>query len=53
VDKESDWTNSAKVRVAQPPLSGNGSWVQWIDQGPPKTAPLTNNTRFYRLLEGF
>jgi hypothetical protein len=53
VDNESDWTNSAKVRVAQPPLAGNGSWVQWIDQGPPKTAPLTNNTRFYRLLEGF
>ncbi len=53
VDNESDWTNSSLVRVAQPPLAGNGSWLQWVDQGPPKTAPLTNTTRFYRVLEGF
>lgn len=54
VNSVEDWNNSNKVYTAQPPVQGNGSWVQWIDQGPPKTAPLpTNGVRFYRVREGF
>lgn len=53
VDSAGDFAVTNNVRVAQPPVAGNGSWIQWIDQGPPKTAPLTNVTRFYRVLEGF
>lgn len=52
-DAAGDFAATNNVRVAQPPVTGNGSWMQWIDQGPPKTEPLTNATRFYRVLEGF
>ena len=52
-DAAGDFAVTNNVRVAQPPITGNGSWIQWIDQGPPKTEPLTNATRFYRVLEGF
>lgn len=52
-DAAGDFAVTNNVRVAQPPVTGNGSWMQWIDQGPPKTEPLTNTTRFYRVLEGF
>jgi hypothetical protein len=53
-DAAGDFAATNHVRVAQPPVTGNGSWIQWIDQGPPKTEPLlTNTTRFYRVLAGF
>jgi hypothetical protein len=37
--------------VVFPFITGTGSRVQWIDNGPPKTAsPPTNGFRFYRVL---
>ena len=38
--------------TAQPLLTGNGSWVQWVDNGQPKTvaAPSVTPMRFYRLI---
>ena len=40
-----NWTTSF------PGLVGTGSRVQWIDNGPPRTASLpTNGTRFYRVI---
>ena len=38
--------------TAQQPITGNGSRVQWIDNGQPKTvsAPSAEQYRFYRLL---
>ncbi len=47
------FSKSNEVKTARPAIRGNGSQVQWIDYGPPKTDPLTNGQRFYRLLEGF
>jgi hypothetical protein len=45
----SDLTN---WKTAQPGIRGNGTWIQWIDNGQPKTesAPATANLRFYRLI---
>jgi hypothetical protein len=38
-------------KVAFPAVVGTGSRVQWIDNGPPKTATApTNQQRFYRVL---
>jgi hypothetical protein len=38
-------------KVVFPAVVGTGSRVQWIDNGPPKTAtPPTNQHRFYRVL---
>jgi VCBS repeat-containing protein len=36
----------------EPAISGNGNWVQWIDNGQPKTdgPPATQPARFYRLM---
>jgi hypothetical protein len=38
-------------QTAQQPVAGNGSRVQWIDNGQPKTQSAPNETlhRFYRL----
>ena len=40
-------------QTAQPGITGNGTWIQWIDDGQPKTqsAPATTSTRFYRVIE--
>ena len=37
---------------AQPTLVGNGTWIQWVDNGPPKTesAPAQDPSRVYRVL---
>lgn len=37
-------------KTAMPPISGTGSRVQWIDNGPPKTEslPADQTSRFYR-----
>ncbi len=45
-------SNLVHWRAVQPPLSGNGNWVQWIDNGQPKTdgAPATQAARYYRLV---
>ena len=39
-------------RTAFPPLSGTGSGMQWVDNGPPKTetSPRSQTNRFYRVL---
>jgi hypothetical protein len=39
-------------KAVQPPLTGNGNWVQWIDNGQPKTdgQPAAQAARFYRLV---
>jgi hypothetical protein len=48
----SQLTNAARVKTAFPAISGTGSTVQWIDNGPPKTdSPPTSGSRFYRVLE--
>lgn len=45
-------TNVANFKTALPPVFGTGSYVQWLDNGPPKTDPLpTNGMRLYRLIE--
>jgi hypothetical protein len=40
-------------KTAQPGITGNGTWRQWIDNGQPKTesAPAVTGMRFYRLIE--
>jgi hypothetical protein len=39
-------------KTAVPAIAGNGSWVQWIDSGPPKTEtfPTGGQDRFYRIV---
>jgi hypothetical protein len=39
-------------QTQQPPITGNGSWVQWIDNGQPKTdsLPSSVNCRYYRVI---
>jgi hypothetical protein len=50
-DTPADLMDSATVQTAFPSVTGTGSRVQWIDNGPPKTAsPPTNGSRFYRVL---
>ena len=45
-------TNTAEFKTALPPVFGTGSYVQWVDNGPPKTDRLpTNGMRLYRLIE--
>ena len=38
-------------KTAQSEITGNGTWIQWIDNGQPKTesAPATTTMRFYRV----
>ncbi|MEX2381423.1 MAG: hypothetical protein WD490_03490, partial [Opitutales bacterium] len=46
-------TDLATWKTAQPSLTGNGSRIQWLDSGPPKTEslPSAERGRFYRLIE--
>jgi len=39
-------------KTAQPGITGNGTWIQWFDNGQPKTesAPATTSKRFYRVI---
>jgi hypothetical protein len=39
-------------KSALPALTGDGNWVQWIDNGEPKTesAPGSQTARFYRVI---
>jgi hypothetical protein len=39
-------------KTSQPGIAGDGTWIQWIDNGQPKTesAPATTSMRFYRLI---
>jgi hypothetical protein len=40
------------AQTVLPPVTGTGSRVQWIDNGPPKTdSPPTNGARFYQVLQ--
>jgi hypothetical protein len=42
----------ATWKSAYPAVTGNGNWVQWIDNGEPKTdgAPASQTARFYRVI---
>jgi len=47
------YTSDLKTwRTAQPAIMGNGTRLQWIDNGQPKTVspPSAEQKRFYRLL---
>ncbi len=39
-------------KTASPAITGTGNWVQWIDNGEPKTesTPANTTARFYRLI---
>ena len=40
------------VQTVFPPLNGTGGHLQWIDNGPPKTAsPPVDKARFYRVMK--
>ncbi len=45
-------TDPAGWKTAQPAITGNGSKVQWIDNGEPKTesSPATTSMRLYQLI---
>jgi hypothetical protein len=45
-------TNLVNWKAAQPAIAGDGNWIQWIDNGEPKTdrAPASVPARFYRLI---
>ncbi len=48
-DSTSSFTNPL---TSFPAVTGTGSRVQWIDDGPPKTiSPPVNGSRFYRVLQ--
>jgi hypothetical protein len=38
--------------TVQPPISGNGTSIQWIDAGPPETEslPQLSDKRFYKII---
>ncbi len=45
-------TNPPSFKTSLPAVFGTGSYVQWLDNGPPKSDPLpTNGMRLYRLIE--
>jgi len=39
-------------KTVQPAIQGNGTWIQWIDNGQPKTEslPFEADRRFYRVI---
>jgi hypothetical protein len=43
-------TNGTIWLTADPFIIAPANYVQWFDQGPPQTEPLTG-TRFYRIFE--
>jgi len=48
-----DDPSSTNWSTSLPPIIGNGSRVQWIDDGPPRTAtpPSSQTNRFYRVYQ--
>ncbi len=50
---QADFTKTNQVRLVLPPIPGTGSRIQWIDNGPPKTEslPEQSTVRLYRVLE--
>jgi hypothetical protein len=45
-------TNAPSFKTSLPAVFGTGSYVQWLDNGPPKSDPLPiNGMRLYRLIE--
>ena len=48
-------TDLANWVTIQPAIAGNDSWIEWLDNGPPKTVspPAHDSTahRFYRVLK--
>ena len=45
-------SNLLDWRAAHPAIAGDGNWIQWIDNGEPKTesSPADAPARFYRLI---
>jgi hypothetical protein len=45
-------TGMGPWKTAQPGITGNGGWIQWVDDGQPKTesAPGTVSMRLYRVI---
>jgi hypothetical protein len=45
-------SNLTTWKDAQPAITGNGTRIQWIDNGQPKTEtpPSTTSARFYRVI---
>src|SRR5581483_9848934 len=45
-------TDTVNWQTAVPAIAGNGTWIQWIDSGPPKTAthPASEPARYYRVI---
>jgi hypothetical protein len=39
-------------KSAQPSIAGTGTWIEWVDNGEPKTetAPATTSVRFYKVI---
>lgn len=50
-DFSAQTTNDTAIRTAVPAFRGNGRTVQWLDNGPPRTATAPSTNRFYRVLE--
>ena len=50
---QADFNQTNQVRIVLPAIPGTGSRIQWIDNGPPKTEslPEQSTVRFYRVLE--
>jgi hypothetical protein len=47
------YSSDTKVwQTAEPSITGTGTWIQWIDNGPPKTSspPASTPVRFYRVI---
>jgi hypothetical protein len=45
-------SNLVTWKTSRPAVQGNGNWIQWIDNGQPKTdnSPASESARFYRLI---
>jgi hypothetical protein len=44
------YNDSSVWKTAMPAVAGNGTWIQWIDAGPPKTDSAPTAARAYRVL---
>jgi hypothetical protein len=47
----SDAADFSNAQTSQPSIVAGGTQVQWIDNGPPKTAPPPTSGRFYRVIQ--
>lgn len=47
----SDNADFSNAQTSQPSIVAGGTQVQWIDNGPPKTAPPPTSGRYYRVIQ--